>query len=69
MGGRADSVRASESMVEQIPILLKALGYPFKINRSAVISCGSHSNWPKMLGALHFLLDIVTVTTLFYYIY
>eukprot|EP00041_Stephanoeca_diplocostata_P016672 m.329238 g.329238 ORF g.329238 m.329238 type:complete len:689 (-) comp20443_c0_seq3:157-2223(-) len=61
MGGRADTVRASESMVEQIPILLKALGYPFKINRSAVISCGSHSNWPKMLGALHFLLDIVTL--------
>lgn len=61
MGGRADSVKNNETMVEQIPILMKTLGYPFKINRSAVISCGSHSNWPKMLGALHFLLDIVTV--------
>ena len=56
-----DAQKATESMVDQVPALLKSLGYPFKINRSAVISCGSHSNWPKMLGALHFLLEIATV--------
>lgn len=66
MGGgkaRTNAVKASENMVETIPVLLKALGYPFKLNRSTLISCGSHSNWPKMLGALHFLLEIVTVRT------
>ena len=67
MGGgkaaRTNAVKASENMVETIPVLLKTLGYPFKLNRSTLISCGSHSNWPKMLGALHFLLEIVTVRT------
>jgi kinetochore protein NDC80 len=65
MGGgkaaRTNAVKASENMVETIPVLLKTLGYPFKLNRSTLISCGSHSNWPKMLGALHFLLEIVTL--------
>lgn len=35
--------------------------YPVKINRSTVISCGSKSNWPKNLGALHFLLELNTL--------
>ena len=59
--GRANSVKASDTMVEQIPELMKALGYPIKINRSAVISCGSASNWPKMLGVIQFLLEVVTL--------
>lgn len=63
MGGaaREASMKASESMVDAIPNLLKHLAYPYKINRSTVISCGSGSNWPKMLGALHFMLELVTV--------
>lgn len=61
MAGRRDAVKATETMVEQIPALLKELKYPVKINRSTVISCGSKSNWPKMLGVLHFLLDLVTL--------
>lgn len=63
MGGaaREASMKASDSMVDAIPNLLKHLAYPFKINRSTVISCGSGSNWPKMLGALHFMLELVTI--------
>jgi SMC interacting uncharacterized protein involved in chromosome segregation len=55
MGGKAD---VPETLVDQVPMILQQLGYPFKLNKSAFISCGNHSNWPKMLGALSFLLEI-----------
>jgi len=61
VGGRQKSMKATASMVEQVPMILKSLGYPFKINKSAFVCVGSSSNWPKILGALHFLLEIATL--------
>lgn len=61
VGGREAGKKATASMVEQVPMLLKSLGYPFKINKSAFVCVGSSSTWPKILGALHFLLEIATL--------
>jgi len=61
VGGRKEAMKATASMVEQVPMLLKNLCYPFKINKSGFICIGSTSNWPKMLGVLHFLLEIATL--------
>lgn len=61
VAGRQEGAKHTADAQEQVPMLLKALGYPIKLNKSAFISCGSRSNWPKMLGALQFLLEIATL--------
>ena len=45
---------------DEIPQLFKTLGYPFTINKSAIFSCGSPHNWPKLLGALTWLIELAT---------
>lgn len=42
---------------EEIPTLLKHIGYPYAINRSVLFCCGSQHNWPKLLGALAWMLE------------
>eukprot|EP00050_Salpingoeca_kvevrii_P003293 m.220652 g.220652 ORF g.220652 m.220652 type:complete len:606 (+) comp10803_c0_seq1:147-1964(+) len=48
-----------EKPEDQVPTLLKHLGYPFTINRSAIFSCGSSHTWPKLLGALTWMVDTI----------
>ncbi|EGD72192.1 hypothetical protein PTSG_00214 [Salpingoeca rosetta] len=43
---------------DEIPTLLKAIGYPFSVKPSLIISCGSPHNWPKLLGALRWMIEL-----------
>eukprot|EP00043_Microstomoeca_roanoka_P019149 m.211986 g.211986 ORF g.211986 m.211986 type:complete len:640 (+) comp16944_c2_seq1:158-2077(+) len=43
---------------EEIPALLKSIAYPFPVKPSLVISCGSPHNWPKLLGALQWMIEL-----------
>jgi SMC interacting uncharacterized protein involved in chromosome segregation len=61
VAGRQEGAKGTANAQQQVPMLLAQLGYPIKLNKSAFISCGSRSNWPKMLGALQFLLEIATL--------
>eukprot|EP00049_Salpingoeca_infusionum_P009750 m.165752 g.165752 ORF g.165752 m.165752 type:complete len:666 (+) comp14431_c1_seq31:81-2078(+) len=47
---------------EEIPLILKNIGYPFPVKSSLVISCGSPHNWPKLLGALQWMVELVQFT-------
>jgi len=46
---------------DEIPQLFKMVGYPFTVNKSAIFSSGSPHNWPKLLGALTWLVELATV--------
>ncbi|EDQ92109.1 uncharacterized protein MONBRDRAFT_22944 [Monosiga brevicollis MX1] len=42
---------------DEIPEIMKYLGYPFPIKKSTIFASGSSHNWPKLLGALTWLVD------------
>lgn len=42
-------------MEEEVPIVLRCLGYPFTISKSALSAVGSPHTWPTLLGALNWL--------------
>lgn len=44
---------------EEIPQILKSLKYPFTLSKTAMFSLGSPHTWPHILGALHWLTEIV----------
>lgn len=44
---------------DEIPHLCKALGYPMTVSKSAIFACGSSHNWPKLLGVLDWMLDMI----------
>ncbi|XP_072178438.1 kinetochore protein NDC80 homolog [Diadema setosum] len=44
---------------EEIPTKLKALKYPYNISKSSMFTLGSPHAWPHVLGALHWLMDLV----------
>ncbi|KAL4232914.1 kinetochore-associated Ndc80 complex subunit ndc80 [Mactra antiquata] len=44
---------------EEIPRLLKQLGYPFLISKTSLYSIGSPHTWPNLLAALNFLIEFV----------
>lgn len=45
---------------EELPVLLKCLGYPFTISRSALSAVGSPHTWPTLLGVLMYLVGLIT---------
>lgn len=44
---------------EEIPRMLKDLGYPFALSKSSMYSIGAPHTWPLALGALIWLMDAV----------
>jgi kinetochore protein NDC80 len=46
---------------EEVPKILKSLGYPFTIHKTSLSNVGSPHTWPILLGALHWLMELVKV--------
>lgn len=44
---------------EEIPRILKLIGYPFLISRTSMFAIGSPHTWPHILVALTFLIELV----------
>lgn len=42
---------------EEIPRIMKAVGYPFLISKSSMFTVGSPHTWPSMLAALSYMVD------------
>lgn len=42
---------------EELPVVLKAIGYPFTVSKSALTAVGSPHSWPALLGVLTWLLE------------
>lgn len=49
---------------DDIPLILKSIGYPFPVKKSAIFACGSQHNWPKLLGALTWMIEAASVSAL-----
>lgn len=50
---------------EEVPRILKSLSYPFTISKSAMFAIGSLHTWPTLLGALHWMVELIkTVNTI-----
>uniref|UniRef100_A0A4W5MIS7 Kinetochore protein NDC80 n=1 Tax=Hucho hucho TaxID=62062 RepID=A0A4W5MIS7_9TELE len=46
---------------EEVPRILKDLGYPFVLSKSSMYSVGAPHTWPQVLGAVVWLIDTVKV--------
>ncbi|TRY95357.1 hypothetical protein DNTS_016030 [Danionella cerebrum] len=46
---------------EEIPRMLKDLGYPFVLSKSSMYSIGAPHTWPQALGALIWLIDAIKI--------
>ncbi|ELT92083.1 hypothetical protein CAPTEDRAFT_227392 [Capitella teleta] len=55
-------VNANGKVEEEIPRLVKELGYPLNITRSALLSVGSPHVWPSLLAMLAWLCNMIEVT-------
>lgn len=47
---------------EEVPRILKTLNYPFTISKSAMFAIGSLHTWPTLLGALHWMVELIRVS-------
>uniref|UniRef100_A0A1A8F1U6 Kinetochore protein NDC80 n=2 Tax=Nothobranchius korthausae TaxID=1143690 RepID=A0A1A8F1U6_9TELE len=54
-------VMPNSKVEEEVPALLKALGYPFVLSKSSMYSVGAPHTWPQALGALMWLIDTVKI--------
>uniref|UniRef100_A0A8C7CGR0 Kinetochore protein NDC80 n=1 Tax=Oncorhynchus kisutch TaxID=8019 RepID=A0A8C7CGR0_ONCKI len=46
---------------EEVPRILKDLGYPFVLSKSSMYSVGAPHTWPQVLGSVVWLIDTVKV--------
>lgn len=46
---------------DDVPVVLKALGYPYTISKGALSAVGSPHTWPHLLAALSWLVDLLKV--------
>ncbi|KAG7269391.1 hypothetical protein CRUP_008395 [Coryphaenoides rupestris] len=46
---------------EEVPRILKNLGYPFALSKSSMYSVGAPHTWPQVLGSLVWLIDTVKI--------
>ena len=44
---------------EEVPIVAKQLGYPFAISAQDLKAVGAPQTWPKILGVLSWLVDLL----------
>ena len=47
---------------DEVPAVLKLLGYPYNISRSSLQSVGAPHAWPPILAALSWLVDLLNYT-------
>ncbi|KAG1648798.1 Kinetochore protein NDC80 [Nymphon striatum] len=52
----------SPKFEEEVPRLLKNLGYPYNITKSAFCTVGSRHSWPSILASLNWLKDYIEIT-------
>jgi len=55
--------KIGKKIEEEFPRLMKQLRYPFPIAKSAMFSIGSLHTWPNLLGALHWLVKLIEITS------
>ena len=48
---------------EEIPRIMKMLGYPFLISKSSMFTIGTPHTWPTMLAGLSYVVDLINVST------
>ena len=48
-------------MEEEVPRVLKMLGYPFNISKSSMHAAGTPHTWPYLLAALVWMVELVKV--------
>lgn len=53
------SFEFKKKLEEELPSLVKCLGYPFNMSKSALSAIGSPHTWPPLLGFLIWLVDLV----------
>nr|XP_054587490.1 kinetochore protein NDC80 homolog isoform X1 [Nothobranchius furzeri] len=58
-------VMPNSKVEEEVPALLKALGYPFVLSKCSMYSVGAPHTWPQALGALMWLIDSVKINLSF----
>jgi len=46
------------NIVEDIPGVLRLLGYPFNISKNHLLNVGSPHSWPHLLGSIAWLLEV-----------
>ncbi|XP_010875324.1 kinetochore protein NDC80 homolog [Esox lucius] len=46
---------------EEVPRILKDLGYPFALSKSSMYSVGAPHTWPQVLAAVIWLIDVVKI--------
>lgn len=46
---------------DDVPVVLKALGYPYTISKGALSAVGTPHTWPHLLAALSWLVDLLKV--------
>lgn len=51
--------KMGDKFQEEVPKILKSISYPFTISKSAMFSIGSLHSWPTLLGALHWMVDLI----------
>lgn len=44
---------------DEVPMIFKALGYPFTISKSSLYAVGSPHTWPSLLASLTWLVDLL----------
>ena len=47
---------------EEIPKILKQIGYPYPISKSAMFAIGNMHSWPNLLGALQWMVEVIRVS-------
>ncbi|XP_062521441.1 kinetochore protein NDC80 homolog [Corticium candelabrum] len=56
------SCKLTAKFDEEIPLLLKQIGYPFGISKKSLLSVGSTFTWPHLLGVFSFLIDVIGIS-------
>lgn len=46
------------NLVEEVPSVLRMLGYPFTVSKNHLLNVGSPHSWPVLLGAITWLIDV-----------
>lgn len=49
------------NIVEEVPSVLKTLGYPFTVSKNHLLNVGSPHSWPILLGAISWLMDVSSI--------
>jgi kinetochore protein NDC80 len=44
---------------DEIPAMLKGLGYPFTISKTSLVAVGTPHSWPTFLGVLTWLVELL----------